>query len=64
MFCRGRHLKPFLRLEYVIPRDDTVHTSTQAHAYTGGGQQHAGQRRLVGQGSVSVAPLSIQNHYM
>ena len=54
MFCRGRHLKPFLRLEYVIPRDDTVHTFAQAHAYTGGGQQHAGQRRLVGQGNMDV----------
>ena len=54
VFCRGRHLKPFLRLEYVIPRDDTVHASAQAQAYTGGGQQHAGQRRPVGQGNMDV----------
>ena len=54
MFYRGIHLKPFLRLEYVILRDDTVHTFAQAHAYTGGDQQHAGQRRLVGQGNMDV----------
>ena len=54
MFCRRIHLKPFLRLEYVILRDDTVHKSAQAHAYTGGGQQDAGQRRLVGQGHMDV----------
>ena len=40
MFCRRIHLQPFLGLENVILRDNTVRTSAEAHAYTGGGVPH------------------------